>query len=293
MSVWQHAYATRDLERQRGTLESCPFCNEVFEGLSYIGEPHHAHDGYVSDFRGGVCKICGWWRVILYRNISRRDIERHHPEMISEEHIVPNFVHSIHAAHATLKEFDLKDLKSPILEVRNYLLAKYKSRFEVNPRLMEEVVASVFRDLGWNTAVTAYSKDNGIDVILTNGDEIVAVQVKRSKNKIEVDQIRSFTGALVENKITQGIFVTVSSFTRGSKSHVQTIEPEYRVHLYDAERLFDALKITRRIRFQSVNELFFDLGLNKISLEDPETDELFEKCFRREMGGAVLNFREE
>ena len=49
-----------------------------------------------------------------------------------------------------------------------------------------------FGDLGYRARVTAYSGDDGIDVILDGDDDkAVGVQVKRYKNRIEVDQIRS------------------------------------------------------------------------------------------------------
>jgi len=41
----------------------------------------------------------------------------------------------------------------------------------VNPRVFEETVASVFRDLGYHTRITGYSHDDGIDVVMDGPDD--------------------------------------------------------------------------------------------------------------------------
>lgn len=40
------------------------------------------------------------------------------------------------------------------------------------------------------------------------GNKTIGVQVKRYKNSIRVSQIREFAGALIENDMTKGIFIT-------------------------------------------------------------------------------------
>ena len=79
-------------------------------------------------------------------------------------------------------------------EVRKYLCAKEESIFNVHPRMFEDMVCSIFKDLGWNARATAYSDDGGIDVILDGrGGATIGVQIKRYKRKrrIEADEIRS------------------------------------------------------------------------------------------------------
>ncbi|TGL21490.1 hypothetical protein EHQ47_11885 [Leptospira bourretii] len=51
----------------------------------------------------------------------------------------------------------------------------------------EDTVSSVFRDIGFFSEATTYSKDGGIDVILSDSkNRIIDIQVKRYKNKIKV-----------------------------------------------------------------------------------------------------------
>lgn len=131
-------------------------------------------------------------------------------------------------------------------EVRAFLAARYEARNTINPRLFEETVASVFVSLGYNATVTAYSGDGGIDVILQKGRERIGVQVKRYQNSICVEQIRSLAGAMLLNGMTQGIFVTTSTFQRGTSDTVNRYDVKgYRIDLVDAPRFFDMLKLSQ------------------------------------------------
>ncbi|HEY0349554.1 MAG TPA: restriction endonuclease, partial [Pyrinomonadaceae bacterium] len=103
-------------------------------------------------------------------------------------------------------------------EIRAYLSARFGERFGVNPRRFEEVVASVYKDLGYQTLLTSYRGDNGIDVFLEKDGDIIGVQVKRTALAIEAEQIRALTGSLVLRGITRGCFVTTSRFRSGAKS---------------------------------------------------------------------------
>ncbi|QOZ06889.1 restriction endonuclease [Bradyrhizobium sp. CCBAU 51765] len=112
--------------------------------------------------------------------------------------------------------------------------------------MFEETVASVFRSLGYEATVTAYSGDDGVDVILQKGKERIGVQVKRHRNSISVEQIRSLAGAMIVNDVTKGIFVTTSKFERGSARTIDRLRVRgYPIELIDAPRFFDMLKLTQ------------------------------------------------
>lgn len=162
------------------------------------------------------------------------------------------------AVGGTLRNLDLDDVSLPIDFARDYLVARYSDRTKVHPKVFQDVVASVFRDHGYEAFVTGYIKDGGIDVILQKGHTTIGVQVKRSKNTIVVEQIRSLAGALVLANLTQGVFVTTSRFTRDAKeattAFTKTLYP-MALELIDAERFFDALKIAQRNRYGSIKDL--------------------------------------
>jgi restriction system protein len=155
----------------------------------------------------------------------------------------------------SLRRLDLSNSELPLEQVRDYLTARFEARFEVHPRVFEDVVASVFRDQGYEARVTAYSNDGGIDVILEYGKEsTIGVQVKRYKEKITVAQIRELTGALVIGGHAKGIFVTTSEFQSGAFSTAAA--SAYRgfpIELVDAPRFFEELKIAQ---LSGTRELF-------------------------------------
>lgn len=181
-----------------------------------------------------TCGCCGWWSI--YR-VHQGD----HPK-------TPQF--ECHAgAIGCLKELDLTDVSTPLNEVRQYLLAKKDSIFETHPKLFEDVVCSVFKDSGWDARVTAYSGDDGIDVVLDGkSDSTVGVQVKRYKkeHRIEAEQIRSLAGALLVNGHTKGIFVTTSSFRSGARRTAEKLATiGYPIELMDAKGFLEALGIAQ------------------------------------------------
>jgi restriction system protein len=186
------------------------------------------------------CWTCGWWRLLKQVCICAREWQ----------------IWDIQFRCAgILKEMNNPDINLPLEEVRSFLIRNYKHRQTINPRRFEEVVASVFRSLGYATLVTAYSNDGGIDIILQTTDNIeIGVQVKNSKNSIKVDQIREFVGALLLGDIPKGIFVTTSRFQKGvNKLANNAALRGIPIELFDAQRFYDALKIAQ------VNDLGFKL----------------------------------
>lgn len=137
----------------------------------------------------------------------------------------------------------------------------------MHPRLFEETVAAVFRNVGYYAQTTAYQKDGGIDVVLEGkNNKVVGVQVKRYKNSIKVSQIREFAGALIENDMTEGIFVTTSRFQSGAFKSATNFEKRgIGIELIDSNKFYDALQI-KKIDQRGYDELI-DV-LSKVKLEE-------------------------
>ncbi len=173
-----------------------------------------------------------------------------------------------------LKKLDLDDISLPLDDVSQYLLAKYEDRFSMHPRLFEEIVASAFRDAGYYARTTEYQNDGGIDVVLDGkGNKTIGVQVKRYKNSIKVSQIREFAGALIENDMTKGIFVTTSKFQGGAYQSISNFkERGIGIELMDSDRFYDALQIMRgtdKLRDEIIEDVSkIKLKLLILSFED-------------------------
>lgn len=217
---------------------NCIFCDTPIEHdkeeENKIAEEEISYgmcDNFTTRFASniGSCPACGWWRYEVQRvfGFGGRKVRDYWC--------------------GRLKTFGDDNISAPIEEVRSYLAAKYDDRFRVDPELFEQVVGSVFGDLGYASVVTAYSGDGGIDVVLSKPDgSQIGVQVKRYKNAINVEQIRSLTGALVLGGYTKGIFVTTSSFQRGAEptAEISAIRG-YPIELIDGPRFYDALKLAQ------------------------------------------------
>lgn len=198
------------------------------------------------------CPQCGWWRIL--KNVS----------VFSESQLWDIFL----GLTASLKYFDLNDLNQPIEEVGKFLTAKYESRFSVNPKLFENLVADVYGSIGYDVYVTGYSDDGGIDVVLGDGKTEIGVQVKRYKRKIEAEHIRAFAGALILANFRKGIFVTTSSYRAGAVAASKFFtEKTLPIELIDADKFYDALKISMKPRI-NVYEIMENLKYGSTTLFD-------------------------
>lgn len=175
-----------------------------------------------------ICPMCGWWvaedRAVL-------------PAMQWQHWAITL------ASAPVLLDLGLDDIELPIQEVRRYLARDFERRAVMHPRLFELTVASVFADFGYEARATAYSNDGGIDVVLQAASgERIGVQVKRQRDSVGVEQIRSFLGALILGKFRRGAFVASSRFSTGAMRAARNItEAIMPVELIDCEKFFDIL----------------------------------------------------
>jgi restriction system protein len=233
--------------RQMPERTHCPYCRCTLE--RFVSEqrgdpdkrPPNIEVGVPFNLAGSVdvCATCGWWKrsgFVVY------------------EDIVCDF--------GILRALDFADVEVPLTEIRAHLLVQYERRLEIHPRRMEQVVASVMADSVFIADVTAYSADGGIDVVLRGpGDTLVGVQVKRYRHSIKVEQVRALMGALILGGMTKGMFVTTSSFHPGAvQAAKRSGELGMPIELIDAERFFDALRLTTRPQYHTFEEWMEAVG---------------------------------
>jgi restriction system protein len=207
-------------------------------------------DPEIYDIDLGRCPNCGWW--CIDQNI-----------FISTKHQYWNLCFG---TSGTLKSFDVSDISAPLEDIRQYLVAKYASRFFIHPQKYEETVGSVFKSLGYNIEVTAYTHDGGVDVILNDPDgKFVGIQVKRYKDTVEVAQIREFLGAIVLGGYTKGIIVTTSSFQSGAKrTALEASKIGFPIELIDGDNFLHMLKIAQVHDFENYPNFLERDGINEI-----------------------------
>jgi restriction system protein len=239
--MWEYDEAGRLLTISSVYSDNCIFCQTPlmrFPAQSYQAEIKRLF------VQLSICPHCGWWTVF---RVHQNEYER-----------TAGYAESLSATIGCLKELDLTDISTPLNEVRQYLIAEKDSVYDAHPKLIEDVVCSMFKNLGWNARVTAYNGDKGIDVILDGPDnKTIGVQVKRYKKerRIEAEQIRSLAGALLQNGHTKGIFITTSKYRKGAveaAEHFTSVG--YPIELMDVDRFLAALGIAQHNIFELSEE---------------------------------------
>jgi restriction system protein len=248
--MWEYAEAGRIMTLKSIAVSECIYCRTPLHRLP-VRQAENGSRKLLAQV--SVCGCCGWWTVY-----------RVHQGGLARAPEAEGFSASI----GCLKELDLADVSTPLAEIRKFLMAKKDRVYEVHPKIMEDVVGSVFKDFGYQVRVTAYSRDDGIDVILDDSSgETIGVQVRRYKKDlpIEAEQIRSLAGALQLGAHTRGVFLTTSSFRKGAKTTARRYAAiGVPIELMDAERFFKALGIAQR---QSLD--FTDEQINFYILMSP------------------------
>lgn len=245
--MWDYPSSSTLLTQHCIMSDRCIWCDKELVRIDPVHlEPENSPRKLIAQF--SLCPYCGWWTVY-------RIFQGDHPR-------TAGMFECHEGAMGSLVEFDLDDISLPLSEVRQYLLARKEKVFDLHPKMLEELVGSVFKDHGWEACVTAYSGDDGVDVILKSscGHRTVGVQVKKHKSekKVEAEQIRSLAGALILNGLTEGVFVTTSAFRRGA---VETAEKYtdlgYPIKLLNCEAFFEALEIAQLKSFGLDDEGFW------------------------------------
>lgn len=242
MSIWIYSDAVTEQEAVESALnvEACIFCAtklEVFDAYSHTAQYPHAPR---TTFVAHCWPMCGWWTATRSKSqYSMKDV-----------------FFSRWGSAGKLRDLDIRDQSVPLEAIRSYLAARYDARFAIDPWKFEEVVASVFRDIGYGARVTGKTRDGGIDVILDAPDgAVIGVEVKRYKNQITVQQIRSLMGALIDKGLTRGIFVTTSTYSSDAEKLAERYGLRGRpVELLDAPRFYDALRLAQRAAYKSADD---------------------------------------
>jgi hypothetical protein len=212
---------------------TCRWCDAQLESCN-DGDP----SGRFDRVERRNCPQCGWWDTDAYLPPEQEDGS--------------NYIRSIHR-RAVLREFAVSSGSVPTADLAQHIARYPASIFHVEPYKMEELVADIFtRTMDCTVQWLGGPGDGGIDLLLVQGDETYAVQVKR-KSKIDspirVSLVREFVGAMVIEGVAKGIFVTTSSFTKQAErasiraAHRPSIE---KVDLLDGSQLVELCRLAYR-----------------------------------------------
>jgi len=96
--------------------------------------------------------------------------------------------------------------------------------FAVDPRFFEELIGSIYGDLGYKVILTKRTRDDGRDIICLarkDGMDIkLIIECKRyaPRRKITVSQVRSLYGVAQSERVTRAILATTSSFSEPARA---------------------------------------------------------------------------
>ncbi len=229
----------------------CRYCGGPLDQLDESGDRwcECGSSGTLSELI--VCQRCGWW-TILTADFDV-EVESETWSAVNRKTLWPTPYERPVAGRVSLEagctSGSLMRAKMPadldrlgVEELQRYILANPDARFLVDPFKFESVVGGVFQNLGRTVVETARSRDGGIDLyLIDDGEGLVAVQVKRYRNRIGVSAIREFRGALLEQPgLAKGVFVTASDFTSGARRAAGLDRP-VPIELVDANRLLGAM----------------------------------------------------
>lgn len=138
------------------------------------------------------------------------------------------------------------DLETINVELIAYLAKHPKMMREMNPRKFEELLASIYKNLGYKTKLTPASKDGGFDILAAHRDDVgqtlSIIEGKRysADNKVGVEIVRGLYGVLEAKRATRGIVATTSFFTKGAIAFRDTVK--HRMGLADFDTLTKYLR---------------------------------------------------
>ena len=181
----------------------------------------------------GVLSITKSGKELIGQNISKID-----NELLGKYEGFKNFRNASEQDNS--QEVELKSNSTP----EDLISSAYKSYqtntkqevldliLDSSPLFFERLIIDLFKAMGYGgrgkSTHMGKSGDGGIDGIIDEdplGLEKIYLQAKRYSpdNKIQIDQIRSFSGSLVEQGANKGIFVTTSSFVNSAYGYANKI----------------------------------------------------------------------
>jgi hypothetical protein len=123
--------------------------------------------------------------------------------------------------------------------IKNYFKRNPEKLYNINPRKFEELIASIFKDLGFDVELTKATRDGGRDIIASIRNAatnfLAYVECKRyaADNKIDVGIIRNVVGVQYIEKPSKSIIVTTSFFTKDAKETAKKIENQLDLKDFD------------------------------------------------------------
>ena len=185
--VWRERYEEEgdSLWRTDKGFLTCPCCDQKTVVRASTG------GGWA-----GRCPLCGWYLSSILGYLDIRE--------------------------SVLREFDINAQEVTLNELGAHLKRRYRDVYDLSWRRFEELVADVFKEHGFDTVLTAPTKDGGADVLLFRDsrrciDAIVECKKYRQDRRVGIGSVRALVGVAVAWETKRAFLVTSSDFSTDSK----------------------------------------------------------------------------
>jgi len=128
---------------------------------------------------------------------------------------------------AVLLPFEINDLRTPLETVGAHLHRRAERLQDLTWRRFEELLASMFREHGFQVVLGRGTKDRGIDLILleANTGTRTLVQAKRWRGNVGVGAVRELRGVQLRENVRKAILAATSGFTYSARAEADAAIP--------------------------------------------------------------------
>jgi len=148
---------------------------------------------------------------------------------------------------STIKELSFSSSEITFPELASHLKRKPEDYFSLSPRRFEELIADVYRNLGYEVELTQQTCDGGIDILLLNNrQEQEIVQCKRyaKTRAVTIAAVREILGVAIFAGADRASIVTTSRFTRPAVALAEAVRDRlsrFTIDLLSASDLVNAI----------------------------------------------------
>lgn len=177
-------------------------------------------------YREATCSLCGW---------AKRRWISYHTEM-------PGINSGRWATFRQIRSFEISDPQIALHELASHLKRQYTDIHSITPRRFEELIAEIFRGLGWDASLTKQTRDMGVDIYIFNnssGDQAI-VECKRYKGNVGIEAVDRLLGVQLAMGQDRAYLVTSSKFSQPAQERVKSphlAKKGFELNLIDAEQL--------------------------------------------------------
>ena len=210
----------------------CSFCLSKYLGVT--GRPRPDYPYYYYSQQGpSICQVCGFtWEYSL----EGLDLDTPYPGERSS------------IRFSILKRLTVNSTELTLHELGSHLKRRYRDVYHLDWRVFEELIADIYGGLGYETRLTAKTRDGGYDIMLSensSGEQIV-VECKRYREsrKVGIEIVDRILGVQLRHQIPKARIVTTSTFTSGAQAAAsEAAQVGYALELFDASDLLAALQV--------------------------------------------------